>query len=613
MIIISWAHDVEISGIYYNLIEKVMAAEVTFKGSTYGEFDEYSGSLVIPSFITHNDKTYSVTKISKAAFEDCHNLTSVTIPNSVTSIGSSAFYGCNGLTSVSIPNSVTTIDSHAFSCCSSLSSITIPNSVTTIGNYAFWNCTGLPSVTIPNSVTTIGEGAFWCCNSLISVIIPNSVMTIGARAFSGCTDLISITIPNSMTNIEIEAFANCEALISVSIPNSVTSIGTSAFKGCSSLTSLTIPSSVTRIGGGAFSRCGLISITIPNSVTRIDYSAFENCTKMKSIIIGNAVTLIGNDAFAGSKEIETVYCFAEIAPSLQTDVFKESYIDYATLYVPASALQKYKSTSQWNDFKNIESIEGTETGASGAADIFRFNNSAVLGKNTGSVTSSDLVAIYKALEDYNQLADNVKADLVAEKALLDSLKSKAESLKAAEEAEKKDSEDISTFRTTYADILGKSILTITSAELETVNNALSEYETLSAAAKAKLKVEKNLLESLKLKSEELGGTDPQICTVPQITFADKTLTLSCSTPHSQIHYYYYLSNVGEADAENQITAVTKSTNALTIMAYATAEGLTKSKTVIQTFPFNATINDINGDNKITISDVTALIDIIVNQ
>ncbi|MEZ7706531.1 leucine-rich repeat domain-containing protein [Prevotella melaninogenica] len=54
------------------------------------------------------------TTIGEAAFKDCSNLTSVTIPNSVTTIGEDAFKYCR-LTSVTIPNSVTTIGEDAFS------------------------------------------------------------------------------------------------------------------------------------------------------------------------------------------------------------------------------------------------------------------------------------------------------------------------------------------------------------------------------------------------------------------------------------------------------------------------------------------------------------------
>ena len=82
-----------------------------------------SSAVVIPSSVTNNGTTYSVTSIGEEAFAECSGLTSVTIPNSVTSIGEWAFYRCNSLTSVTIPNSVTSIGKGAFSSRSGLTSI----------------------------------------------------------------------------------------------------------------------------------------------------------------------------------------------------------------------------------------------------------------------------------------------------------------------------------------------------------------------------------------------------------------------------------------------------------------------------------------------------------
>ena len=104
------AYDVEVNGIYYNLIPKAKIAEVT-------EGDKnYSGVITIPSSIKVNDTEYSVTSIGEYTFYGCSSLTSVTIPNSVTSIGYHAFV-CSGLTSITIPNSVTSIGEDTFYYC----------------------------------------------------------------------------------------------------------------------------------------------------------------------------------------------------------------------------------------------------------------------------------------------------------------------------------------------------------------------------------------------------------------------------------------------------------------------------------------------------------------
>ena len=238
---LSFAHDFESGGIYYNITSSTApyTVAVTYQGTSYSEYsNEYTGSVTIPDKVTYNGKTYSVTAIGSRAFYGCSGLTSITIPNSVTAIGSWAFSECTGLTSIIIPNSVTTIGSFAFEGCSGLTSITIPNSVTAIGSWAFHSCSGLTSVTIPNSVTAIGDSAFYGCSSLTSVTIGNSVTSIGSGAFFGCSGLTSVTIGNSVTSIGENAFDRCSGLTSVTIPNSVTSIGDYAFRNCSGLTEI---------------------------------------------------------------------------------------------------------------------------------------------------------------------------------------------------------------------------------------------------------------------------------------------------------------------------------------------------------------------------------------
>ena len=409
---VALADAVEIDGIYYNLVSKAKQAEVTSNPN------KYSGSVDIPTSVTFEGIDYNVTSIGKNAFYTCNSLASISIPNSVTSIEYGAFKYCSELTSISIPNSLTTIGDYAFEQCTSLTSINIPNSVTSIGYYAFYQCKSLSTIEItdiaswcsikfsdissnpvacggslylngeeikeliiPNGVTTIGDYAFTRCTSMISVTIPGSVTSIGNSSFSSCRNLTSVTIPNSVTSIGICAFMSCSSLTSVtisngvvslgrqafnyctsltsiSIPNSVTSIGTDAFSGCSSLTSITIPNSVTSIDWGTFSYCSsLTTVTIPNSVTSIMNYAFYNCSSLTSIIIGNSVTTIETEAFAGCPELTDVYCLSENVPSTKSDAFNGSYIEFATLHVPASSINDYKEKEPWNNFQSIVSLE----------------------------------------------------------------------------------------------------------------------------------------------------------------------------------------------------------------------------------------------------------------
>ena len=273
--ITTWAYDVKVNDIYYNVIDKAGIAEVTYGDS------EYTGEVSVPSSITSNGKTYAVTAIGDRAFNNCWNLSSVTLPNSIE-----------------------TIKDWAFSYCS-LNSIEIPNSVRTIRDGAFQGAI-LTSVSIPNSVTSLGYNAFLGCYQMESVSIPNSVKSIGNQAFAYCTKLKSISIPNSMTGIEWGTFRDCESLTSVEFPSTLQYIGDISFQGCTNLSSIDIPNSVVFIGFDAFKDCGLTSVSIPSSVTLIGNNAFWNCYKMTSVTLPNSLTNVGTEVFgldAGIKEV----------------------------------------------------------------------------------------------------------------------------------------------------------------------------------------------------------------------------------------------------------------------------------------------------------------------
>ena len=440
------AHDFEVDGIYYNITDAtVKTVAVTYKGEYYYQYpNRYNGAITIPSAVTYNGTTHSVTSIGYYAFNNCDGLTSVTIPNSVTSIGDYAFFYCTGLTSVTIPNSVTSIGEAAFCACDSLTSVTIGNSVTSIGGGAFQGCSGLTSVTIGNSVTSIGGGAFLDCTSLTSVTIPNSVTSIGDLAFDGCTglrivynnsslditagssnygyvayyadiivtkdddiqgdfifrtagntntliayagndsvitlpenyngenytigngafldctSLTSVTIPNSVTSIGYDAFLNCPlekveintrtidswfrghtSIKEIIIGNSVTSIGNDAFYNCDGLTSVTIPNSVTSIGDYAFYGCdGLTSITIGNSVTSIGYYAFRGCTGLTSVTIPNSVTSIGYQAFYNC-DIKKVIWLTNTPPTGYSNISAEVHYVSNELYTNLNKVKVY--------------------------------------------------------------------------------------------------------------------------------------------------------------------------------------------------------------------------------------------------------------------------------
>ena len=301
------AYDFDIDGIYYNalthdVLRDYGTVEVTYKDKNY---NSYSGSVTIPSYVYHNFDKFDVVKIGDDAFRDCDNLTSVTFGGRVTEIGESAFQGCTGLTSVTISSSVTEIGTSAFRNCSGLTSVTIPNSVTSIGVSAFYGCTGLTSV-------KISDIASWCNINFNSNNYDNQYsnpLYYAHHLYLGYTEITNLVIPNSVTRIRGYAFYGCTGLKSVTIGNSVTSIGDYAFYGCTGLTSVTI---------------------------------------------GNSVTAILKSPFYGCDNITTLTSYAEAPPVCTTNALFSIDKTRCTLYVPAESIELYRTISPWKEFKNIK-------------------------------------------------------------------------------------------------------------------------------------------------------------------------------------------------------------------------------------------------------------------
>jgi len=108
--------------VYYKLDVSAMTAEVV---APISGAEAYSGDIIIPSTIEYEGETYRVTSIAPCAFQDCTEVTSVTMGDNVTQIGYSAFERCKALTSVTIGKGILSIGDSAFCNCTSLASITV--------------------------------------------------------------------------------------------------------------------------------------------------------------------------------------------------------------------------------------------------------------------------------------------------------------------------------------------------------------------------------------------------------------------------------------------------------------------------------------------------------
>lgn len=201
--------------------------------SVYGHVngDNAQGELDIPSTVTCEDVTYTVTEIGKWAFKNCSGLTGFGIPSTIDTIQEGAFYGCSGFTgTLDLSFSTAVLKKDVFRECSGFTELILPLFITEIPEGAFCGCSGLTGTLVlseSESLEIIGEGAFARCSGFTGLVLPNGLREIREQAFAGCTGFTgNLVIPETVTHIKYEAFGNCTGFSGdLIIPNSVVELG----------------------------------------------------------------------------------------------------------------------------------------------------------------------------------------------------------------------------------------------------------------------------------------------------------------------------------------------------------------------------------------------------
>lgn len=344
--LLTWAHDVKINGIFYNLNSETNEAEVTHE-TDFSDF--YHDAVTIPSSITTDSGVeYRVTSIGISAFWGSP-ITSVTIPNSITVIKKKAFYTCNQLTSITIPNSVTYIGSLAFVCdikwiyvmASNPPIIDIENGARPFSEHtaiyvpapqleayrASWVADNFPSI---SEQIFANEGPEYEVDGIRYTIIDGGVQVVGYNS--------------NVTNLELDGTVTINGIL-----YNVVSIGYAAFQGCSGLTRVGDLLSCTNIYGYAFYNCNnLTSVGNLPTCTSIGQCAFCGCTSLAIFSNLSACKIIKWYAFGGCTSLERINLTAPY--NIGIDFTGGFWAPNIAIYVPSSLLESYQSLSNiWPD------------------------------------------------------------------------------------------------------------------------------------------------------------------------------------------------------------------------------------------------------------------------
>ena len=162
--------------------------------------------------------------------------------------------------------------------------------------------TYLTSITIPDQITEIGDYAFYGNPTLKTVNFHAGITRIGMGAFYE-TLLTRVSIPNPECEIGNSCFSNSQ-VSSITLPQGMKKLGRHVFFYCINLTSLTLPEGMEEIGMMCFSSCNLTTVNLPSTMVKLDSCALQS-NPFTSINLKN-VKFIGHQAFSMCSNLTSV-------------------------------------------------------------------------------------------------------------------------------------------------------------------------------------------------------------------------------------------------------------------------------------------------------------------
>lgn len=323
-------------------------------------------SLVIPSTIRKDGKTYAVVGIDLKNHNSQEKLVNISLPKTLRYIGNYAFAYLPSMQYLEIPENVTTMGTDIFYQSNNLKTLKM-NAVVPpmVGSF---NGTSQRKVYVPdgslhayrlatpwnNYVLVGGEGTSVSIDHVAAgelghfildkatylqevnklTVVSGNLNSDDWKTLKSMTNLVELDISGmTVTSIPSSAFSDRWGLEKIILPKKLEAIGNHAFSG-TGLKEIELPEGLTTLDYNAFSYCAsLSSVKIHGKVERISPSSFYSCSNLQKVELAEGIKFIDNQAFYHCGRLQSIN-FPSTLTSIGYESFRET--DLREINIPGS-------------------------------------------------------------------------------------------------------------------------------------------------------------------------------------------------------------------------------------------------------------------------------------
>lgn len=353
-------------------------------------------TLVIPSTVRKDGKTYAVVGIDLKNHNSQEKLVNISLPKTLRYIGNYAFAYLPSMQYLEIPENVTTMGTDIFYQSNNLKTLKM-NAVVPpmVGSFSG---TDKRKVYVPdgslhayrlatpwnNCVLVGGEGTSVSIDHVDAgelghfildkatylqevnklTVVSGNLNSDDWKTLKSMTNLVELDISGmTVTSIPSSAFSDRWGLEKIILPKKLEAIGNHAFSG-TGLKEIELPESLTTLDYNAFSYCAsLSSVKIPGKVERISPYSFYKCSNLQKVELAEGIKFIDNQAFYYCNHLQSIN-FPSTLTSIGYEAFRET--DLSEVNIPGSvenigsnAFYRNKNLKKLTFGEGLVNIEGT--------------------------------------------------------------------------------------------------------------------------------------------------------------------------------------------------------------------------------------------------------------